>query len=477
MVRFMTHRWTSRRARLSAVVVGMALVAACSQTSPASDSSPGEVGDRASVRPAPSIPDPGAAGSGPTAPDDGTPDESPVPEPTAPPTTTPPPTPPVVGFSTVWNTPVSALKPGNQEWADRLCQYGDVWGSCGDRWTAEMMGPAGNDYSIPIYDVSTATTTMKVRRKNAALWNGIFNIAPSAALPWNPIDWVPSRGKDGYMIVRDSQTGHEWGFWNVSWWNHQTEVNHNLHCDPIIGGSLVNLPAPLGVGYDPNTMLCAASAFQVTDPQGRPVDTRTWPGNYPGATGGGWPIGQLVVTPDQVKSGSIRHALHFYSANTMDGPECAPSQRHLIGISCGGAIAPAGQLEKGNYDGQALAHQVPEGARFSLDLTDAQIESWLTSRGYTGKLRSTARTIAVALRDYGWFLGDSSPTSAFWVFDSSPTARTGWRELGIQGDGKDLLRGLVKPDNIKAWAPPTMTCADGTKSQWYCFAVDGSYAG
>jgi hypothetical protein len=127
------------------------------------------------------------------------------------------------------------------------------------------------------------------------------------------------------------------------------------------------------------------------------------------------------------------------------------------------------------YDGQPLAHQVPEGTRFSLDLTDAEIEAWLDSRGYTGTLRKTARTIAVALREYGWFLGDSSPTSASWIFDTSPTARQQWKAMGVPGDGKSLLRGLVKPTNIRSWAPPTMTCADGSESQWYCWAVDGSY--
>jgi len=375
----------------------------------------------------------------------------------------------------VWSTPVSALSPGDPRWADRLCRFGDAWGSCGDRWTTEMMGPDGNDYSIPVYDASTATTNLAVRRKNSAMWSGFFSVEPNEAVPWNPTDWRPSLGNDGYMVVRDQASGHEWGFWNVSWWNHQTDVNNSLQCDPIAGGATENLPAPVGVGFDPGTMLCAAGAFEVTDPAGAPVDTRTWRGNFPGASGGGWSLGALVVTPDQVASGAIRHALHFYSANTMGGPECAPDQQHMIGETCGGAVAPAGKLEKHAPTPQPLAEQVPEGTRFSIDLSDAEIEAWLGSRGYTGRLKETARTVAVALRDYGWFLGDSSPTSAFWVFDSSPTARAQWQGLGVQGDGKDLLRGLVTPDNLRSWAPPTMTCSDGTRTQWYCWAVDGTY--
>ncbi len=376
----------------------------------------------------------------------------------------------------VWSTPVAHLQPGDPRWADRLCRYGDATGSCGANWKTEMMGPEGNDYGIPIYETSEATHRLPVRRKNSSVWPGIFTLSPDDAVAWNPSKWRPSLGNDAYMIVRDAATGHEWGYWNVSWWNHQTEVNNSRWCDPIAGGTVENLAPPLGRGYDPGSMLCAASAFQVTDPAGNPVDTRTWRGNFPGASGGGWSLGQLVVTPDQVRSGAIRHALHFYAANTMTGPECPPDQRHLIGESCGGAVAPAGQLESHQpRPYQTLAQQVPEGTRFSIDVTDAEIEAWLVSRGYRGQLKETARTVAVALRDYGWFLGDSSPNAAFWVFDSSPAARAEWRELGVGGDGKDLLTGLVKPGNLRSWAPPTMTCADGSTSQWYCRAIDGSY--
>ncbi len=375
----------------------------------------------------------------------------------------------------VWSTPVSQLEPGDPRWADRLCRYGDHSGSCGDRWKTEMMGPEGNDYGIPIYDTSEATHRLPIRRKNSEVWPGIFNVSPADTVGWNPSRWRPSLGNDAYMIVRDPATGHEWGFWNVSWWNHQTEVNNSRWCDPIVGGTWENLAPPLGHGFDSGSMLCAASAFRVEDPEGNPVDTRTWRGNFPGASGGGWSLGQLVVTPEQVASGTIRHALHFYSGNTMKGRECAPSERHLIGESCAGAVAPAGQLESHVPTSQPLTHQVPEGTRFSIDVTDAEIEAWLVSRGYRGRQKETARTVAVALRDYGWFLGDSSPNAAFWVFDSSPTARDGWRELGVEGDGKDLLAGLVRPHNLRSWAPPTMTCSDGSTTQWYCRAVDGSY--
>ncbi len=384
----------------------------------------------------------------------------------------PPPRPPAPAPEpgpTVWTTPVAGLEPGDPRWVDRLIRWADVYDDVSDSWSAEFGFEEGNSYSIPIYDAADATMQVEVRRKTT--FPGIFNIERGRTVPWNP-DWRPAAGKDAYMVVQDSRTGHEWAFWNVSWWSHQTSVNSNRACL-----NLANLPPPAGDGYDPRSMLCAASAFQVLDPEGRAVDMRSYGGNYPGASGAGWSLSPLLVTPEEVESGAIGHALHFYSANTMDGPECEPDERHLIGESCGGAVAPAGQLEKHEPDGQPLAQQVPEGTRFSIDATDAEIEAWLDDRGYRGRLRDTARTIAVALRDYGWFLGDSSPNAAFWTFAGAENRETakGWRRLGIEGTGKDLLSGLVTEGNLRVWAPPTMTCSDGTRSQWYCWAVDGSY--
>jgi hypothetical protein len=372
----------------------------------------------------------------------------------------------------VWTTPVSDLTPGDPRWADRLVRYADAYPDVSDSWAAEFGFDRGNSYSIPVYDAQGATRQVEVRRKTS--FPGTFNIRRGETVPWNPA-WRPSSGNDAYMVVRDSKTGHEWGFWNVSWWSYQTKADSNTGCV-----NRANLPPPIGAGYDPTSMLCAASAFQVTDPEGRVVDTRNYGGNFPYATGGGWPLASLVVTPEQVASGRIGHALHFYAANTMNGPECAPGERSQIGTTCGGAVAPAGDFER--IDGRSgpaeLARQVPEGTRFSIDVSESELQAWLDRRGYEGKLRQTVTTIVQALRDYGWFLGDSSPNAAFWVFAGAENRRDGeaWRRLGIEGTGKDLLAGLVTRQNLRVWAPPTMTCADGSTSQWYCWATSGSYA-
>ena len=43
----------------------------------------------------------------------------------------------------------------------------------------------------------------------------------------------------------------------------------------------------------------------------------------------------------------------------------------------------------------------PDGLRIAVNITDAQINNWLDSRGFTGAKRNTARIFAVAMRDYG----------------------------------------------------------------------------
>ena len=126
---------------------------------------------------------------------------------------------------------------------------------------------------------------------------------------------------------------------------------------------------------------------------------------------------------------------------------------------------------------QQRANTVPEGLRFSIRVTETQIEQWLDSRGYQGAKRETARIMAVSLRDYGWFITDTSATAAFFqVAGGANTADAArWRALGVDGDGRDLLKGLFTQDRLVAWEPATNTCSDGMTSHWYCWATASGY--
>ena len=143
------------------------------------------------------------------------------------------------------------------------------------------------------------------------------------------------------------------------------------------------------------------------------------------------------------------------------------------GVDCGYAVAPATKLEWWNGASSmcgSIAQQntaadraktVPEGMRFAINLTDAQIDAWLTSRGYTGAKRTTARIFAVALRDYGWITSDTSCWGASVSVDgiANPRSAARWNALGIDQfgpTGDTLLDGLItSADQVRAIRPPT----------------------
>ena len=196
----------------------------------------------------------------------------------------------------------------------------------------------------------------------------------------------------------------------------------------------------------------------------------------------------MVVTPEEVAAGEIRHALMMGAANTMFGPACTEAElaTAAAGTTCGFAVAPAGGLEWQGpctscppsplTDLERRSRAIPEGMRLALQLTDAEIDAWLDERGYTGTKRSTARTFAVALRDYGWFITDTAGTATFAVSGgANPETESGWRGLGIDGDGFDLLFGLFTKERIWIVEPATNQCVAGTPSPYACEAAATGY--
>jgi hypothetical protein len=119
---------------------------------------------------------------------------------------------------------------------------------------------------------------------------------------------------------------------------------------------------------------------------------------------------------------------------------------------------------------------VPRGTRWALDISDSAIDQWLDSRGYTGTLRSTARTFARAMRDYGLIQVSTNGSSSTIQASGGRNAATaaGWRSLGITGDGSSLLQGLVTPSRIRVLEPPTNHCG-GVATKLACYSSDTSY--
>jgi hypothetical protein len=220
-------------------------------------------------------------------------------------------------------------------------------------------------------------------------------------VPWNP-SWRPAEGSDAQAIVLDPEAGREWDLFEMSF-DGQTIRATN--------GSLV------------------------------PGDYRTKEDGHPPSRGSGIPYLAMLVRPEEIALGDIGHALSMPIRNT-DGDFFVP---------------PATKLEFPNNPSGGI----PEGMRFALDVSDDEIEQWLDSlpQALPEASRNSARVIARALRDYGWFITDTSG-SAHLQFEDRLTAQTPWlllglgeQEIGFNSYPQDLLDGLMQRERIYALVP------------------------
>jgi hypothetical protein len=374
-----------------------------------------------------------------------------------------------------WNVPAAdvAISPRSADWANRYWNFAD---SFDHNWSIEFgLDAIGNDYSIPMYSTTDATTVARVFQRPVDRWNGTFAIANGGTIPWNPA-WIPASGTDSTMIITDPTSGQEWDLWALS-------------TPTLLNGVLSQSECTLDLtdaaaGFDASADLCAATLSIPTNPDGKVAAMATYTGNDPAAGGGGIQNSAGLTTPAEVASGVIKHALKFAVGPqlSMTGPVCPADvttpDDPRVGTTCGLAVAPAGQFENRaeTSDTAALQDMVPEGTRLIISNTDAQIDAWLDARGYTGTLRATARTFAVALRDYGLIETDTTggPANIQVSGGRNDDVAAGWRNLGIADDGSTLLDGLVTASNIQVLEPATNQCADGP-SHLSCWATSTGY--
>jgi hypothetical protein len=95
--------------------------------------------------------------------------------------------------------------------------------------------------------------------------------------------------------------------------------------------------------------------------------------------------------------------------------------------------------------------------RFALHVTDEEIEEWVAT--LPARVRKSARVIGTALRDYGWFITDTSGSAKIQL-ESCVTAGDAWKALCLtefEEQGKtyprDLLDGLMRRERIYAIVP------------------------
>ncbi len=268
------------------------------------------------------------------------------------------------------------------------------------------------DYTYPVYDVGDAT--------------GMFRVEiglPGANLdgqmmPWNP-SWEPATGTDAQAIVVDPDTGREWNLFQVDFDGTTiSATNGNLVMETERTNSIDGYGNPV---------------YQVT---GQVADYRVYEEGFPPSRGVGIPYQAMLVRPEEIMRGKISHALSLALRNT-DGTKF---------------VAPATKLEwPGNPPG------VPEGTRFALSVTDAQIDTWIAGlpASFSEVTKYSARVIAEALRDYGWIITDTNGGGSAFQFESVKSAGNKWDAVGLPATGLEryMLYSLIDSNDIYAVVP------------------------
>jgi hypothetical protein len=290
------------------------------------------------------------------------------------------------GPNAPWNVPVSGLPrhPESDLYRDRL-------------WNDAPSSRPGNfnlnfwEYTYPVYYVEDATGTYPVESR----WGNLNG----KSIPWNP-EWQPAPGTDAQIILLDPAAGREWNFWQVEF------------TDGVIRASNANLVDG---------------------------DYRTKEDGFRPSRGIGVQYLAMLVRPEEVRQGEIRHGLSMPIRNT-DGTEF---------------VAPATKLE---HPGRPVG--IPEGMRFALEFTEEEMEEWLQSLPpEVEQMKTYARIVGRALRDYGWFITDTSG-GAHLQHEAWVTAGEEWSALGLETvevAGKeyprDLLDGLMQRERIYVLVP------------------------
>lgn len=383
----------------------------------------------------------------------------------------------------VWNQPVCNLArhPKSADYAERFYKWGPLNDGSPDsayRYGRLKLGvdKDSNDrsgFSQPVYYAENATTEKRIYSgtysSNLDGASGLTNEQkhfPDTKIPWNPA-WKSSSGGDNQMIILDRSNGRIYELFGIQ--------DACLFSGRICTGHVE-------VGRD--------------EISGEIIDYRTYEGPLK-RRGVGLSLFAGLITSEEVVAGEIRHALSVAVPNTAHAPECSSAQlgTNAEGTSCSTAWAPATKFEYSSEDrtnhptlSEPFASVytqdklIPEGMRFALDISDADIDAWVNSQErFDGrsKLAETAKIFARALRDYGFQIHDTNgDTPAIQSPGTlNPLEKARWVELGFteDHDGRDLLNGLIKQQDLYVVSPPTVTCEDGSLYKYYCMWSTAKY--
>jgi hypothetical protein len=273
-----------------------------------------------------------------------------------------------------WNTPIAANPDIDADSATMITDFSTIPGQM-------FLWVNIQSYSVPVYfvDASTPKVLVKATVGGTGFRTGAANDAAVAGTGMAPIPAgaMAAMGADKHLSIIDRVANTEWGFWNAQ---NNAGWTAGMAATMDLSGSGVRPPTS---------------------------NNPWWAGQGPRACG--FPIIAGLITVDQIKSGSIDHALivayprvrtRYY---TPPASSAQGGTRPTQGILCGGHI----QLDP------------------SLDLS-------------TMGLSPTGLIIARALQKYGAFIGDFSGAVSIYA-DASPTALTYWNGGALGNHEVDKL--------------------------------------
>jgi hypothetical protein len=226
-------------------------------------------------------------------------------------------------------------------------------------------------YTYSVYDANKATDTYVIKDLNG--WGNLNG----KTIPWNPA-WLQNAGTDAQSIILDPASGKEWNLWQM-----------------VVDTSAKQIT----IG---NGNLCPGDYF-----------ANNWDNNSTkcqGSRGVGINYLAMLVRPWEIEKGVIEHALSM----------------PIKGTSGQFFVAPATKLE---HPGKVGA--IPEGMRFALNVTYQEIDTFVNSlTGLTDAKKRTIKIILTAMKDYGWFVTDTSG-GAHLQFEAPESAQAEWERIGV----------------------------------------------
>ena len=333
-----------------------------------------------------------------------------------------------------WNKSATAMgmaADSLQHYATRFCQY--AGGAAGPG----HMGLSLKDYSVPIYNTSITPPNTSVRVYQAT-WsqssgNVFSNCKIGDTIPWN-FAWKPGTGSDRIIIVEDPKTEKVYYIWccyeplSAGWdWfgpNNMNGFNQTADSNKIVVGAM---------GVSKN------------------IYSTAWKQNL--ERGMGTSKRMLITTADEVASGDIGHALEMTIANTTFAVYPGVAGRDYFYP----ATRAEWDIKKAPYRSSKpdldVTHQIPEGMRFALKITDSEIETFLDLKKLSGPFRNTVKVFIYALRDYGWIVAETGAWGCY--IETSGIVgpdKSKWVSLGVDEKNivaqTEVLRGLLTPERV-----------------------------